>query len=208
MGIDRSRNQKSRNELKRRAKVLERIITNNDFISAAVEAHNSVESRSRFSANERAYFREHRSDIPDEVAVEFTDGTPPILRLTINGEGIQAGVKLYPSDEPPNTDPRLIARYRNKVKETVGLTVSDVLLDAVEEAFSDEQFRQDFSADPTAHLQKRGLSIPTEAEIKVTVKAGSRLICWAIATCYMCSCWYLWHCWSDEHEGLWTWIDD
>ena len=75
----RNDSQRKRNELRRMGSVVEQLLANDNFISAAVEGHNNEQSRAELKANPRAFLQGKGPDIPSEVDLEFLDETPLVF---------------------------------------------------------------------------------------------------------------------------------
>ncbi|MHC4179348.1 MAG: hypothetical protein ACYSWU_17685 [Planctomycetota bacterium] len=163
-------------------KELARIIEDDKFISAAVEAHNKEESGAEFKANHKAYFKGKGCDIADEIGVTFVDDDSPRLRLTMKGNGASVGAELQSPDKGPSSDPKAVADFKRLSREAGNAITSDAMLDAAEEAMADATIRKNFKADPKAHLAQKGVRIPEEVKVDVSEKANP-LFCWSWNVC-------------------------
>lgn len=186
--------QPKRKELKRMGSVIEQLLANDNFISAAVEAHNNEQSRAQLKANPRAFFQGKGSDIPSELDLEFIDEAPPLLRLIVNGDGVSAGVELRSGDKSPSTEPKAVAEFRRLTREAHRAMASDAMLDVAEEAIANAELLKQFSADPKAYLGGKGIRIPDNVKFEVTETANP-CCCWYWDYCTDCTCYRVWLCW-------------
>lgn len=168
-----------RGELRRMGEIMRRTTAGDTFYSALEKVATDEMALAELKANPRAYLQEKARVIPAEASVEFIEGPPWGIRLSLAGEG---GVRytFEAHKTGSETDPIDRAQATDSERQVHESVMSDAFLDAVDEAESDERVWAAFKANPKAHLQGKGISIPEDVFLEATERSPH---------CY-------WWCWT------------
>ena len=188
---------------KRMRSALLEVTSDDAFLDALVEAHSKENARAQLKANPKSHLQ-GKVAIPDEMNVEFTEdaGTWGVRLSFDEGERRASGVDIRTGQgKGPETDPSDRERYRRLQRELLNILTSDAYLDTVAEHEENEGKHAEFKADARAQLQAKGIRIPDEVEVEVSVSEVSnpyRQCCH-----YECHGWWLWRCCHWECHWVW-----
>lgn len=168
-----------RRELKRLGSQVHDVVGNDAFLDALVELAEDERAVGQLRANPRTHLRGKGLPIPDEMSVEFTEGPPWGISLSLTGEdGLRYGAEVRSGQRGPESELKDRGRFRRLHRQVRDDTDSDAFLDALEESASDTRALAEFKANPRAHLQRKGRRIADEVEVEVSeVERSTRSVC-------------------------------
>lgn len=168
-----------RAELRRMGEIMRRTTASDTFYSALEEVGADEKALAELKADPRAYLQEKVRVIPNEASVEFIEGPPWGIRLSLAGEGgVRYTFEAHKADS--ENDPKDRAQLSLLGRQVHEIIMSDAFLGAVDEAEADQSVWAALKADPKAHLQGKGISIPEDVFVEATERSPH---------CY-------WWCWT------------
>ncbi len=200
-----SKKPRDRAKVKRTRKTLLDVTTDDAFFDDLAEAAREEGARAKLKTNPKSHLREKGRHIPDEISVEFMDdhGTWGIRLSFDEGEGRGNGFDVRGTQgEDAEAGPGDRGRYHRLQRELHDLLTDDRYLDAVESHEESESAHGAFKADPKGQLEAKGLSVPDEVEVEVSVEVSNPSYqCWhRYCYPYRSSWGYTYYnCWWDYH---------
>ena len=177
-----------RDQVRRMGKTVHDIMAGDPFLDAIAEAASDENTLAQLKANPKAHLQGKVRGIPDEMKVEFREGPPWRIRLGLSGEGVRYHCEVRSGDRGPETHRVDRARFRVLAKQVHDNMASDAFLDALEETARDQKALAALRANPRAHLQSKGLSIPDEVDVEVTEGSLCLCKCWDLKNIRFCLC--------------------
>lgn len=188
---------------RRLGRKLHDIVMNEVFFRSLEEASEDNSILARLKENPKAYLQARGISVPDGASVNFSDGPPWTVTLSLSWEGgVTCSVEVRREQKQAKPDPQGMARGRELDHKVRAMVESEQFFDTLEEALEDEEVCNRLKANPKAHFRSKGIRVPPGADVHVT--AGTRM-CTSVPhrVCFLWWCWTIWEtvCWYEYNSG-------